>query len=192
MLQMLREDTNTLNGECRIITYSFVLTAASMMGTLHKTQWDTGCPHSVHNVWMEMQILEVGERQPTIHTRHPAACMVTSHTSVHLTLQAEQFNPYHIQSLQELVPHNTPARFALPMVGFSNSRLNALCLQRKFYSWTTHDSLGVDHQYSQQKVWSIENTYAIRSHHQWQSSCNLRTGTYVTAPHRPSHYTGTS
>jgi hypothetical protein len=49
---------------------------------------------------MEMQILEAAERQPTICTRYPAACMCTSHTSVHLTRTA-------VVSLK-LVLHNTP------------------------------------------------------------------------------------
>jgi hypothetical protein len=69
-----------------------------------------GCPHSLHNVWMEAQILEVGE------DIQPAVCTGISHTPVHLTLQEQQVNAYHIQSLQELVPHITPARCALSMV----------------------------------------------------------------------------
>jgi hypothetical protein len=53
------------------------------MGTFHGMQSDVGCPHSVCNVWLKKPVLKIIERQPTISTRHLAACTDTSHASVH-------------------------------------------------------------------------------------------------------------
>lgn len=52
-------------------------------------------PCSVWNVWMEEWKLEIIERPPTISTR---------------CLQEQQLYPSHIHSVQELVPHDVPAR----------------------------------------------------------------------------------
>jgi hypothetical protein len=87
------------------------------MGTFHKTQWDTGCQHSLRNVWIKAQTLEVGEDSlssvPDI-----LQFVWVSHILLY-TLQEQKLNAYHIQSLQELVPHNAPARYAPSMVDFA-------------------------------------------------------------------------
>jgi hypothetical protein len=59
---------------------------------------------------MEVPILEVFERQPTMSTGCLAARTGTSDASVQRTLHEQQLHPYHIQPVQELVPHDAPAR----------------------------------------------------------------------------------
>lgn len=55
---------------------------------------------------------QVNERQTTISITCPAASTGTSHASVHHALQEHQLYPYHIQSMQELVLQDAPARRA--------------------------------------------------------------------------------
>jgi hypothetical protein len=51
-----------------------------------------GClpSHSVRNVWIEEQILEAVERQPTINIKRYASSTGTFHASVLRTLQERQ------------------------------------------------------------------------------------------------------
>jgi hypothetical protein len=69
------------------------------------------CTMSVmRNAQMVESILEVIEGQSAISTRCFAARTGTSHNSADHTLQEQQMCPYHIQSVQELIPHNVLAR----------------------------------------------------------------------------------
>jgi hypothetical protein len=72
----------------------------------------------VCNVQMEEQILEVAEGQSAVSTRCLAARTGTSHDSAHHTLQEQQLCPYHIQSVQGLIPHDALARCGIHSVSW--------------------------------------------------------------------------
>jgi hypothetical protein len=63
------------------------------MKIFHGVQWDVGHPRFVWNAWLEEQILEVVERQPTINTRHLSTLMGTSHASARHKLQEQEMYP---------------------------------------------------------------------------------------------------
>jgi hypothetical protein len=109
---MLLEDTekNTPTGECHIDILSFSSTTDfHEIGVFHRMQWDAGHPYSKH---MENKSPDITERQPTNSNKRLAAITGTSQASVHHT-QQEQFHPNHIHSVQELAPHDAPARHKL-------------------------------------------------------------------------------
>jgi hypothetical protein len=82
-------------------------------GTFHGKRWDVRQPHAVRNVWLEKEVVEVVERQPTITARHLAAQPVTSQTSAHRALQEQPLCPCYLQSAQEsLLPHDALAKRA--------------------------------------------------------------------------------
>jgi hypothetical protein len=72
-----------------------------------------GRPRSVHKGRLEDEIFEFLERDRTTSTRCTATQEGTSSPSVYRKLQGQQLSPYHIRSVQALVPHDATARRTL-------------------------------------------------------------------------------
>jgi hypothetical protein len=112
---------------------------------------------------MAERILEVAER----HSRL-AASASTSHASVHPTIQEQQLYPCHIQSVQELVPHDTPARRAFCQCILQQSaedltftaKVTGLLTDESYFTRAGTTDTRKEH------VWSEENPHAIRYHRQ--------------------------
>jgi hypothetical protein len=68
-------------------------------------RWDVGHPHSVHKVRTEEQILEVNERQRLFSACRPFPCFCTQ-----CVARTAVWYLHRIQTLQEVLPHDAPAR----------------------------------------------------------------------------------
>jgi hypothetical protein len=115
---------------------------------------------------MEEQIHEFVERQPAVSTRHLAAFMGTSHASVHHTLQEQQLYATCIQSFQELVPRDAPARHAWcqwilqQLAKDPMFTVNVLFMDELRFTVTGITNIHSEH------VWADKSHYVIRSHYQ--------------------------
>jgi hypothetical protein len=120
------------------------------------------------------QVLQVVEREPTLSTRLLVARVGTSHASGDRTLREEQLYHYHIQSVQELVPHDAPARRV-----FSQR-------SESFFFRILLNRTGITNIHNHH-AWSDQNPQAIRFHHQRRElSVNLWAkllGYCFTGPH---------
>jgi hypothetical protein len=135
------------------------------VGPCHGIWWDICHPHSVCNVWIEYLILEVTERHPAISTRSLAAWTGASHV-IRRTLQEQQLYAYYVQSVEEIISHDAPARCA-----FCQFILQQLARDRSFTTevlFTDESCLtrtGITDSHNEH-VSSDENPDAIWSHHQ--------------------------
>jgi hypothetical protein len=126
---------------------------------------DVGRSLSVREVLLEKRILEVIERQPTVSTRRLASRTCISVPSVRCELQEDQLHIYHIESMQELVPHDASARYAFCKLIFQRSAKDpSFTEKRSFTSELCFTRTGITNIHNEH-VLSDENSYAIRSCH---------------------------
>jgi hypothetical protein len=114
-------------------------------------------------VWMEGQILRAAGGQHSISTRGCAARTGISHASVHRKLQEQQLYRCHVQTLQELVPHDAPARREFSN-GFYDTQRSHVTARGLFPDELRFTRTGITNIHNG-RMWSGENPHAIRSRH---------------------------
>jgi hypothetical protein len=142
-----------------------------------------GCWLSTYwgNVWVEGQILEV-RRHTTISTKCLAAHTL-AFSSVHCTLQEQQLYPYHVQSVQELVPYDAPAKTCILSVDFLS-----LDRRRAFSKGLIHRWIILGSPAFTRDVWSVENDFISPS--AATGFLQLLSWTFRWLPHMTSYFTG--
>jgi hypothetical protein len=125
-----------------------------LTGILYRMQWDLVF-HILYIMYGWESRYSVSLKEPTVSTKRLASGTGTSHTSLQHTLQEWQLYPCHIQTVQELVPHDEPARCAFCQ-WICNSQLKVLCLQ--FTDWINHALLGPRSSFKTD-VWSDETPH---------------------------------
>jgi hypothetical protein len=129
---MLTEDADMLIGECQIVISPFLVTADSREeGTLPRMRWDIGQPLSVRSERMEAQILEVCHWCETSCSSYSyLLCFSTPYIRIRATV------PLSHSVRTNLAPHRT-GHYAPANMYAVNSLPKTLCLEQRFYSWTT-------------------------------------------------------
>jgi hypothetical protein len=109
--------------------------------------------------------VEVVVKQPTSSARRLVVREDTSQAAVLCTLREQQLCACHIQSLQELTAHDTPARYNLSYLFLQQSPEDLTCTAKVLLAEETHfTTIGITRIY-RLYVWSDKNPHAIRSHH---------------------------
>jgi hypothetical protein len=175
MLQMLLEDTqkNIQIGKCQIIVFSFLLNVDSERQTFYGMWWDASCPRSLLNI----HVLEVSERQPTVSTR----CLCNSYRQLPC-LRTPYFKRIAVVSLLQsvcarVVPHNAYPRHAVCQWMLQQWAQDPMFTEKVlFNNKSLFSGAGIPNIHNEH-AWSDENFHAVWSHHyQWQFSINLWAG----------------
>lgn len=129
------------------------------------------------NVHREEQILNLIEEDPTTSTRVVAGQVGLSQTKVWTTLRENQFNPFHVQRVQALLPEDFPRRVQF-CEWFLQQHENDQHFSNKILVMdeATFTRNGMNN-FRNTHVWSIDNPHAIRrTNFQHRFSANVWAG----------------
>lgn len=124
-----------------------------------------GAPRPHRFVQVEEQVLDLVHEDPTISTRMIANQLEISQYKTWKTLKENQFNPFHIQKVQSLLPEDHPRRVEFCRWVLEQHQNDEHFLPNLLVSdEATFTRNGITNSHNSH-VWAVENPHEVKEHH---------------------------